>query len=532
MRIHRTLESEEVNTFMNSEGDREIPKGEDSVSTTSSTMSNDTRLVLNNCCQLLHSEDDTSKLVALSMLAKVLNENPEVLSICWERMDMHFLDRLLVSKREEYVDVGVSVLLAFCSDERILNSQEMAQRIPAVMKCSKRYWDYSVSLLCAFCYAKPLSKVVLRYADVILSHDSLESALEVLSTALYNQDTVVPYLPTVVSKITATNAWSSGFVLHFFTELFSRFPVHCWYSDSLKSSLKPLVEVVMKHFVTKDDLVSTCIITSALLKAFGVKAIIHDLKMLLLVTGRCTSEIRSCLSLLVACPRKSEQKAVPLAICSSFGVISILLNYLCEYGDEISGEAEPEVFFKLQKHLSEMFFDTMEFMREFWDNNEQRRIQISSNVSLVNAMSTLCFWLAEDDSQLEQAAGLMDIFLSLWQFGWQNRVDYPKWFGVIMPSLLGTKIGWHIFESMQGWKVVWKDFCLCNQEAAKQGGFQPTQLQDQEAYVKLLNEDLYMQACQDFNILIQVRKLIPPYIWEDPIWRLSPWKEKIAEDLH
>ncbi|EPX71952.1 DUF1941 family protein [Schizosaccharomyces octosporus yFS286] len=479
--------------------------------------------LLENCFALLHAKDDTSKFVSLTMLAKLLNENPDFLFAFWEQMDMKFLDRLLRSKNYEYADLGVSVLLAFCSDEKILRSSCMKKRIPALLTCTMRHYDLCIPTICALASNPRSAKSLLYYTSFIINEFPLSHALEILSYGLYALDKIHLYMKPIFEGINKRDEWKSHVTSQFFRNLFARFPVNLWYSDELCSYLRPFIKPVLEEFVTEESIENACVQLFSILKALGPDVVMEDNKeSFLLVIGRCTAEIRANLDLLVSTlDEKQKHESLSYSVCTCYEVLGILIHFLCENCDELSQTIEPTKFFQLQNTLSELFGDTMEFIRDAWDNMRHHEM-FAVHVTVVSAIATLCLWLTEDDSQYKQASGLIDVFMALWKYGWKNGVEYAKWIGLALPNMLQVEKCFKAFKNVKGWEIVWDDFKRCNKELEAMGA-------KQALFEDVAENERATQAFQDFYILLEVKSILPSSIWEHEVFHSPLWKDMLNE---
>ncbi|KAL2312614.1 Neurochondrin-domain-containing protein [Schizosaccharomyces pombe] len=484
--------------------------------------------LLENCFSLLHAQDDTSKFVSLTMLAKLLNDHPNLIFKCWERMDMKFLDRLLLSTHYEYVDLGVSILLAFCSEEAILRSYEVKKRVSTLLQCCLKHYDLCIPVICTLSSNPKSAKYLLYYTSFIINEFPFEQAFEILSNALYALDNVQTYMRPIFQGIDKRRGWKLDCTFSFFSDLFSRFPVQSWYSEAIRANLQPLMDAVVERFITDKNLSSATVILSNLLKAAGPASIMPNDGFMILVIGRCSAEIRGSLGMLVkAVGQKGKHGTVSYTVCECYEVLGLLIRYLCENCDVLAQRIEPDKFFQLQRSLTELFSDTMDFLRDAWDNNKNRD-NLASHVTVISAVATLCLWLTEDDSQYAQASGLMDIFVYLWRHSWSNGIDYAKWISVALPSMLSNKVFFKAFKDFDAWKVVYDDFIKCNDDLKGDKSFNDYILSTNEEDGE---DERLAQAIQDFHILIQLNSLVPQSIWDDDIWQEPYWKNLLESNF-
>lgn len=96
---------------------------------------------LQKCIELLRTDNDTAKLVALSLLPRILQQHQDLWLECWSQLDFAFIDRLLHTGEPEYELVALAVLSSFVGldDDGVVRAEGMLGRLPALLRVTEAY---------------------------------------------------------------------------------------------------------------------------------------------------------------------------------------------------------------------------------------------------------------------------------------------------------------------------------------------------------------------------------------------------------
>lgn len=201
-------------------------------------------------------------------------------------------------------------------------------------------------------------------------------------------------------------------------------------------------------------------------------------------------DIRSSAPTLLEQLNDPEYARLSRRLASAFDVISIFIGHLVRCLEDESLETlivSPDNLLKLRKGISETMSLTTEYLRDRWDAtfagamglHPDARVSQTETVSgshrtlawdsmahtadedpmILSAVRALALWLREDDNETlrEEATGLIDMLMELYQGSSSEKLDFRTATLVGMEALVTMESGREIFLRNDGWKILSDD---------------------------------------------------------------------------
>ncbi|KAF5227371.1 hypothetical protein FAUST_11820 [Fusarium austroamericanum] len=187
---------------------------------------------------------------------------------------------------------------------------------------------------------------------------------------------------------------------------------------------------------------------------------------------------------------KPEYPKASTRLTSAFDVISIFIGYLVECLEDESLETffmTPDNLLQLRTGVTETMSLTAEYLRDRWDASvagamglhpdartgatdtsagkhhtlawDSMKDNANDDMLILSAVRTLALWLREEenDTLRKEATGLMDMFMDLYKFSSQDKLDFRSAVLVALEGLIAVPQGCELLLANDGWAILTRD---------------------------------------------------------------------------
>jgi len=210
-------------------------------------------------------------------------------------------------------------------------------------------------------------------------------------------------------------------------------------------------------------------------------------------------DLRSSFPSLLSKLNTPEYPSISDRLSSALDVVLFFIGFLIRsLGDEDDSNQfnltmAPDLLLKVRKDIAETMSLTIEYLRDRWDaavagaaglhpsarhgtatTSEGTRLTLTwdsinegvTSDSLIHAsIRTLATYLHEDENEnlRKESAGLMDMFMELYQASTESKVNYKHAVLRVLEAVLSTQEGIDAFLAQNGWEILSKDlFSIIN----------------------------------------------------------------------
>lgn len=198
-------------------------------------------------------------------------------------------------------------------------------------------------------------------------------------------------------------------------------------------------------------------------------------------------DIRSSFPSLLAKLNSEEYPRLSRRLSAAFDVVSTFIGFLVRMldGEELS--MAPDLLLMLRKNIAETLSLTIEYLRDRWDASvagvaglhsearsgtsvtsagthltltwESMKDDVSADPLILASLRMLSLWIREDenDNLRKESAGLMDLFVELYQQSAQAQLDFRYPILLALTPILQTEDGMDAFMAQSGWQRVCSD---------------------------------------------------------------------------
>ncbi|WXC65620.1 hypothetical protein SNK03_011418 [Fusarium graminearum] len=187
---------------------------------------------------------------------------------------------------------------------------------------------------------------------------------------------------------------------------------------------------------------------------------------------------------------KPEYPKASTRLTSAFDVISIFIGYLVECLEDESLETffmTPDNLLQLRTGVTETMSLTAEYLRDRWDASvagatglhpdartgatdtsagkhhtlawDSMKDNANDDMLILSAVRTLALWLREEenDTLRKEATGLTDMFMDLYKFSSQDKLDFRSAVLVALEGLIAVPQGCELLLANDGWTILTRD---------------------------------------------------------------------------
>ncbi|TGZ80951.1 DUF1941-domain-containing protein [Ascodesmis nigricans] len=460
-----------------------------------------------DCLRCLARKDDTSRFVGLTMLLSLTRQLDQaqfhdLMLQCTQVLDGRFLDRLLKSgtsnaammELASHVMEALGTVLVASGDVQYLTDR-IPSLVQALSASTNNTFDVILSTLLALSTIEKGATSIIALEDLSplfaffpISQTANRTILGVFSGAKHNNaDRVRHHLQRLLEHISPRACqWDRAAAVSGFVTLDKVFKI-------LAPEIIPTPGQWIQCIYDTLRIVSTsgnslndrtvCIgLAARLLEIASLDSVFSFTKLsdqksrtsAFLFIQLVTIDLRAAYPKLAERLHSDEYDILSSEQSDRLDVLGKFLVFLLSLDDLLETGVEPDLILRLRGDMGESMVMTIEFLRDRWDDSNaelkgetaSRLQEITDSRSATRAqddplvtagVQTLAIWLKEEDSHHKEAAGITDIFLTLWGANGGQNTGFKHIILCALQALADEKEGRQQFLAHDGWTPLWND---------------------------------------------------------------------------
>ncbi|KAG4303491.1 hypothetical protein PCANB_000219 [Pneumocystis canis] len=458
--------------------------------------------IISRCFSLMKSKEDTSKFVALAIFPSILSKAPSRTIECWKALDFEWIDRLLKSEKSlvndnldkslEYKTLALNILISFASFPELCQHPDMINRIPSLISIlPENNFSYMSSILDLLIILTQSKSGALKILD---SHqtrilfkcieagcdESFEKIINMIKHAFikslsYPLDTchfklsLKKFMKDIANILKQSKGKKRLIILSFFNDVFLNIKTEvCNIFIKIREIKKTLYDVLYT-LIKEDQSDSTRKLTSSLLclilRLQGIDFVLSCASnpeeartFCIFFTNLTCVDIRSILPTVMKKLTSKEISEEYQRLSTDYEILESVIIYLSSAENLIFQSSE---LLLLQRSFKEAFEESIDFLKDRWESLKKNKNKlemnypdISDDLIVISSVRSLCLWLKEDESLVNYAISIMDMFMYLWKGKSSYNIDYRLWICNGLQGIVVTEEGWNHFCNLGFWDVI------------------------------------------------------------------------------